>query len=74
VVVNPFIWSRLAQQGKNIPFFFEEFKTNTNAIEASSIDKNARYKLQPTSISHILETLVEISQRLLGHTVSHLMI
>ena len=73
VVVNPFIWSRLARQGNTVPFFFGEFKTGDMTIEASSMNKDTTYKMQPLSIGHILETLDGIAQRLLGHTVNHLL-
>ena len=70
--MNNFIWSRLAQTRKDVPFFFEEFIPNRDDQEAdvNKVLGGVQDIVHQMSKDDILDAIMTITQKTLGPKVT----
>lgn len=68
MVVNPFIWSRLATQGPQVPYMFEEYLPRGH--QATMTSAGVTNKIASVSSRDIMSSLLQILQTVLGYPVS----
>ena len=70
--MNNFIWSRLAQTEKGVPFFFEEFipKRDDQEADVNKVLGGVQDAVHRISKIDILDAIMTITQRTLGPKVT----